>query len=129
MFSVRCWSEVRGPRVRSHRDGIGRVEHCGRLGKRRFLNPLRPCSFVGPTPVGALSHGSGLDGNDPLPRHISGISFIIMSRNGRSSLVLGDDHSLIGGSDDMKSDVNIVEIGQFGGLHIYVSGIGHGFVH
>ena len=25
---------------------------------------------------------------------------------------------------DMKSDVNIVEIGQFGGLHIYVSGIG-----
>ena len=36
---------------------------------------------------------------------------------------------LWGGSDDMKSDVNIVEIGQFGGLHIYVSGIGHGFVH
>ena len=28
-----------------------------------------------------------------------------------SSLVLGDDHSLMGGSDDMKSDMNIVEIG------------------
>ena len=110
MFSVRCRSGVRGPKVRSHGDGIGRVEHCGRLGKRRFLNPLRPCSFVGPTPVGALTHGSGLDGNDPLPRHISGISFIIMSRNGRSSLVLGDNHSLMGGSDDMKLNVFIVEI-------------------
>ena len=59
-----------------------------------------------PTPVGALSHGSGLDGNDPLPSHVSG--FII--RNGRPSLVLGDDHSHIGGSDDMKSDSMIVEI-------------------
>ena len=110
MFSVRCRSGVRGPRVRSHGDGIGRVEHCGRLGKRRFLNPLRPCSFVGPTPVGALTHGSGLDGNDPLPRHVSGITTMLMSRNGRPSLVLGDDHSLMGGSDDMKSDVFIVEI-------------------
>ena len=63
-----------------------------------------------PTPVGALSHRSGLDGNDPLPRHISGISTILMSRNGRPNLVLGDDHSLMGGSDDMKSDVFIVEI-------------------
>ena len=88
-----------------------------------------PVHCVGSTPVSALSHGYGLDGNDPLPRHIYGISFIIMSRNGRSSLVLRDDHSLMGGSDDMKSDVNIVEIGQFGGLHFYVSGIGHGFVH
>ena len=70
-----------------------------------------PVHGVGPTPIGALSHVSGLDGNDPLLRHISGISFIIMSRNGRSSLVLGDDHSLMEGSDDMKSDVNIVEIG------------------
>ena len=59
-----------------------------------------------PTPVGALSHGSGLDGNDPLPRHVSG--FII--RNGRPSLVLGDDHSHMGGSDDMKSDVVMVAI-------------------
>ena len=59
-----------------------------------------------PTPVGALSHGSGLDGNDPLPRHVSG-SII---RNGRPSLVLGDDHSLMGGSDDMKSGAVIVEI-------------------
>ena len=41
-----------------------------------------------------------MDGNDPLLRHISG--FIII-RNGRPSLVLGDDHSLMGGSDDMKS--------------------------
>ena len=59
-----------------------------------------------PTPVGALSHGSGLDGNDPLPRHVSG-SII---RNDRPSLVLGDDHSLMGGSDDIKSDAVIVEI-------------------
>ena len=42
----------------------------------------------------------------PLPRHVSG--FIIM--NGRPSLVLGDDHSHIGGSDDIKSDVVMVEI-------------------
>ena len=39
-------------------------------------------------------------------RHISG--FII--RNGRPSLVLGDDHFHMGGSDDMKSDVVMVEI-------------------
>ena len=65
---------------------------------------------MGPTPVGALTHGSGLDGNDPLLRHISGISTMLMNRNGRPSLVLGDDHSLMGGSDDMKLDVFIVEI-------------------
>ena len=59
-----------------------------------------------PTPIGALSHGSGLDSNDPLPRHISG--FII--RNGRPSLVLGDDHSHMGGSDDMKLSVEIVDL-------------------
>ena len=58
-----------------------------------------------PTPVGALSHGSGLDGNDPLLRHVSG-SII---RNGRPSLVLGDDHSHMGGSDDMKCIVMRVE--------------------
>ena len=75
-----------------------------------------------PTPVGALSHGSGLDGNDPLPRHISG--FII--RNGRPSLVLGDDHSHMGGSDDMKSGVMTVEIVWSWWLHIYVSGTGRG---
>ena len=60
-----------------------------------------------PTPVGALSHGSGLDGNDLLPRHVSRDDYI---RNGRPSLVLGDDHSHMGGSDDMKSDSVIVEI-------------------
>ena len=43
--------------------------------------------------------------------------------------MLGDDHSLMGGSDDMKSDVIIVEIVEIGGLHIYVSESGHGFVH
>ena len=32
-----------------------------------------------PTPVGALSHGSGLDGNDPLPRHIYGIIVLGMA--------------------------------------------------
>ena len=63
----------------------------------------------GPTSVsvGALTHGSGLDGNDPLPRHVSRDYYI---RNGRPSLVLGDDHSHMGGSDDMKSGVMTVEI-------------------
>ena len=60
-----------------------------------------------PTPVGALSHGSGLEGNDPLLKHTSRVYYI---RNGRPSLVLGDDHSHMGGSDDMKSGVVTVEI-------------------
>ena len=60
-----------------------------------------------PTPIGALSHGSGLDGNDPLPRHISWDYYI---RNDRPSLVLGDEHSHMGGSDDMKSGVVNVDI-------------------
>ena len=47
-----------------------------------------------PTPVSALSHGSGLEGNDPLPRHTSRVYYV---RNGRPSLVLGDDHSHMGG--------------------------------
>ena len=62
---------------------------------------------MGPTPVGALSHGLGMDGNDPLPRHTSRV---IIFRNGKPSLMLGDDHSHMGGSDDMKSGVVIVEI-------------------
>ena len=62
-----------------------------------------PTHCVGPTPVGALSHGPGLDGNDPLPRHTSRVVYYL--GNGRLSLVLGDDHSLMGGSDDMKSGV------------------------
>ena len=62
-----------------------------------------PTHSVGPTPVGALSHGPGMDGNDPLSRHISRVIIIFIFRNGRPSLVLGDDHSLMGGSDDMKS--------------------------
>ena len=108
MFSVRCQSGVRGPRVRPYGDGFGRGEQCGRLGKRRFLNPFCPLLIVwDPTPVGALSHGSGLDGNDPLPRHVSRDIFI---RNGRPCFVLGDDHSHMGGSDDMKSGVMTVEI-------------------
>ena len=56
---------------------------------------------MGPTPVGALSLGPGLDGNDPLPRHASRVVYYL--GNGRLSLVLGDDHSHMGGSDDMKS--------------------------
>ena len=54
---------------------------------------------------------------------------VIIFRNGRPSLVLGDDHSHMGGSDDMKSGVVIVEIVVICRLHIYVSGIGHGYVH
>ena len=49
-----------------------------------------------------------MDGNDPLPRHASRV-YIILG-NGRLSLVLGDDHSHMGGSDDMKSGVVLVEI-------------------
>ena len=64
---------------------------------------------MGPTPVGALSHGPGLDGNDPLPRHASRV--VLYLGNGRLSLVLGDDHSHMGGSDDMKSEFVLVEIG------------------
>ena len=72
------------------------------------LNPFRPLLIVwDPTLVGALSHGSGLDGNDTLSRHVSREYYI---RNGRPSLVLGDDHSHMGGSDDMKSDAVMVEI-------------------
>ena len=63
---------------------------------------------MGPTPVGALSHGPGMDGNDPLPRHASRV--VLYLGNGRLSLVLGDDHSHMGGSDDMKSGICIVEI-------------------
>ena len=59
-----------------------------------------------PTPIGTPSLRSGLDGNDPLPRHVSG--FII--RNCKPGLVLGDDHSFIGGSDDMKLGVEIVDL-------------------
>ena len=60
-----------------------------------------------PTPVGALSHGSGLEDNDPLPRHTSRVYYV---RNSKPSLVLGDSHSHMGGSDDMKSGVAKVEI-------------------
>ena len=33
MFSVRCRSRDSGPKVRSHGDGFGSGEHCGRLGR------------------------------------------------------------------------------------------------
>ena len=59
------------------------------------------------SPVGALSHGSRLEGNDLLPKHTSRVYYI---RNDRPSLVLGDDHSHMGGSDDIKSGVVKVEI-------------------
>ena len=71
---VRCQSGVMGPRVRLHGDRFGSGEHCGRLGRWRFPDPFRPLLIVwDPTPVSALSHGSGLDGNDPLLACISGI--------------------------------------------------------
>ena len=60
-----------------------------------------------PTPVGALSHGSSLDGNNALPGHVPRSYYC---RNGRPSLVLGADHSFIVGSDDMKSGTVMVEI-------------------
>ena len=67
-----------------------------------------PTHCVGPTPIGALSHGPSLDGNNPLPRHTSRVVYYL--GNGRLSLVLGDDHSHMGGSDDMKSEFVLVEI-------------------
>ena len=77
MFSVRCQSRVSGPRVRSHGDGFGSGEHRDRLGRWRFPDPFRPLLIVwDPTPIGALSLGSGLDGNDPLPRHISRVYYL-----------------------------------------------------
>ena len=39
-----------------------------------------------------------------------GMSLGCIIRNGKPSLVLGDDHSHMGGSDDMKSAVLIEEI-------------------
>ena len=60
-----------------------------------------------PAPVSALSHGSGLEGNDPLPRHTSRVYYI---RNGRPSLVRVDDHSHMGGSHDIKSSAVMVAI-------------------
>ena len=55
-----------------------------------------------PTPVCALSHGFGLDGNDPLPRHVFG-SIIL----GLADLVLcsGTITLIWGGSDDIKLGV------------------------
>ena len=47
VFSVRFQSRVRGPKVRSYGDGFGRGELCGYLGRWRFPNPFRPCSFCG----------------------------------------------------------------------------------
>ena len=71
MFSVRCRSGVRGPRVRSHGDGFGEENSVAVGVGDVSLTLSAPVSCVGPTPVGALFHGPGLDGNDPLPRHIS----------------------------------------------------------
>ena len=47
-----------------------------------------------PTPVGALSHGSGLDGNDPLPRRASTVIIIEME-----NLVLCSGRSLSHGGE------------------------------
>ena len=60
-----------------------------------------------PTPVGALSHGSSSDGNDPLPRHVSRVAMIGMADLALCSRTIT---LLWGKSDDMKSDVVIEEI-------------------
>ena len=44
-----------------------------------FLTLSAPVHMWDPTPVGALSHGSGLDGNYPVLRHISGIIIVGMA--------------------------------------------------
>ena len=66
-----------------------------------FPIPFPPVLIVwDPTPVGALSHGSDLDGNDLLPRHVSSVYYLLgtfyewwCSQN---------DYSYIGGSSDAK---------------------------
>ena len=60
-----------------------------------------------PTPVSALTHGPGLDGIEPPLRHISRV---YCDRNGRPNLVIGDDNSYVGGSDDMKRGALIEEV-------------------
>ena len=101
MFSVRCQSGVHGPRVRSYGDGFGTGEHCGRLGRLRFLGPFRPLLIVwDPTPVGALTHKPSLDGNDPLLRHISRVYCCIGTSCGR--WCSQDDYSHMVGSSDAK---------------------------
>ena len=60
---MRCRSGGSGPRVRPHGDEFGSGEHCGCLGRWHLLDPFHPLLIVwDPTPVSALSHGSGLDG-------------------------------------------------------------------
>ena len=54
-----------------------------------------------PTPVGALTHGPGLDGNDPLPKHISRGYYFLGTSSGRWCSRDGSSH--MGGSKDAKS--------------------------
>ena len=68
-----------------------------------------------PTPVGAFTHGPGLDGNDPIPRHASRGYYYM---NDKVSLVLGDDQSHMVGSDDIQLGVVVEEIVWIYCLHI-----------
>ena len=51
-------------------------------------------------PVGALTHWPGLDGNDPLPRHISRVYFFVGTSCGR--WCSRDDYSHMVGNSDAK---------------------------
>ena len=59
-----------------------------------------PVHIVRPTPVGTLTHGPCLDGNDQLPRHISRVYYFVGMSCGR--WCSRDDYSHIGESSDAK---------------------------
>ena len=98
---MRCRSGYSGPRVRSHGDGFGRGEHVA--------------VWVGDVSLTLSAHCLVWDQHPSVPCH-TGPVWMVMTRcrdtplglyyilgNGRPSLVLGDNHSHMGGSDDMKS--------------------------
>ena len=101
VVSVRCRFGCRGPRVRSHGDVFGRGEHVA--------------VWVGDVSLTLSAHCFEWDQHPLVPCH-TGPVWMVMTRcrdtplglyimlgTGRLSLVLGDDHSHMGGSDDMKS--------------------------
>ena len=53
-----------------------------------------------PTPVGALTYGPSLDGDDLLPRHVSRVYYFLGTSCGRQCS--RDDYSHMGGNSDAK---------------------------
>ena len=52
------------------------------------------------TPIGALTHGPNLHGNDPLPKHVSTVYYLLGSPSGL--WCIQDYYSHMGGSSDAK---------------------------